>query len=287
MSKACATRCKIIEETGRAVFLGMRAVLEEFASIIREGREVQTHVVGALLEQCLAIKKIPPSNSAAINKGVLLSMTLIKDCRQELDSFTVEQKSDANVDSDSKHASTATTIDVHAHEFEEAFFDDFGMDSSVTAAEFKNIELAVTLSKVAFQVLRKLCTFITFTTRVDTQVTHIAWLEHAGKLATALQRAMDDAGASMYSPQDPSLVAASLIQLTDQISELMQHMSSHAKFAASFKASVSKKLKASDQERTVPTEEELENACQSWRNQVQTMLTESQHAAEALAKAAS
>jgi len=216
-----------IAEMGCDLIDRLKRVIVEFRQKIAAG-QAQSYtpsLTGVVNELCKEIPKIPQQNSVAINKVLLTQLATIRDAKNELDELRCKEPTvpESSVSNEEVKAEDADDEDANEEEDDESY--------TLTPSEFEVVPPALELVKAAFNLNKKLCTFITKCQQSDSDSQHVAWLEAQLASSKAVAHAVDQLVSSVYSPQGKDTMSASSTTLKEQLTSILKSLRDHPAFA--------------------------------------------------------
>jgi len=227
LKSAGPTMKQQIAEMGSDLIDRLKRVIMEFKQKIAAGQAqaYTASLTGAVNELCKEIPKIPQQNSVAINKVLLTQLATIRDAKNELDELRCKEPAVSETPLGNEEAKTEDADDEDANE------DEDDESNTLSPSEFEVVPPALELVKAAFNLNKKLCTFITKCQQSDADPQHVAWLEAQLASSKAVAHAVDQLVSSVYSPQSKDSMTTACTTMKAQLTGILKSLRDHPAFA--------------------------------------------------------
>lgn len=179
--------------------------------------------VGAVWEACSALKKTPATNITAIGRAMTQVAVSMKDVLREMKEL---KPSSSDQNNEASHDDSAKADSEH-QEDDNSSLDELGNDLS--SEEMKVAQLAIGIVSDMLVVIKELIRTITGLLKhenPDDGGKFVDTLERLLKLCQGIGVQIDELGASLYPPQELSVIKAGSVKILSMTDELQKEVES-------------------------------------------------------------
>ncbi|CAH9139854.1 unnamed protein product [Cuscuta epithymum] len=208
-----------IKQVVDSSFVLMKDTIATYGSHNKSRKNTIPQLVGTVWEACSALKKTPSSNITAIGRALTQSAVSMKDVLREMKEL---KPSSPDLGDEEVPGESETNLDDN----DDPFMEDLGNDLS--PEEMKVAQLTTNLVSETLVVVKELIRSITGLVKLEvsgnSSDAFIGSLERLLKLCQGIGLQVDELGASLYPPQEISLIRASVEVISSNINEMTMEL---------------------------------------------------------------
>ncbi|KAH9746552.1 cyclin-d1-binding protein 1 [Citrus sinensis] len=189
----------------------------------KDKEHLMPQYVGAVWEACSALKKTPATNITAIGRAMTQVAVSMKDVLREMKEL---KPSSSDQNNEASHDDSAKADSEH-QEDDNSSLDELGNDLS--SEEMKVAQLAIGIVSDMLVVIKELIRTITGLLKhenPDDGGKFVDTLERLLKLCQGIGVQIDELGASLYPPQELSVIKAASVKILSMTDELQKEVES-------------------------------------------------------------
>ncbi|GAY54636.1 hypothetical protein CUMW_158290 [Citrus unshiu] len=194
-----------------------------YGSDNKDKEHLMPQYVGAVWEACSALKKTPATNITAIGRAMTQVAVSMKDVLREMKEL---KPSSSDQNNEASHDDSAKADSEH-QEDDNSSLDELGNDLS--SEEMKVAQLAIGIVSDMLVVIKELIRTITGLLKhenPDDGGKFVDTLERLLKLCQGIGVQIDELGASLYPPQELSVIKAASVKILSMTDELQKEVES-------------------------------------------------------------